>query len=313
MKSVNLTICSVVYSKNHQLLLDLNYNFTKKINKNIKINWIAVDNSEKSERVNLDKSKYNVIKGVKRNPIIKASGSYNHAEGLNQALKHVKTKFLLVLDCDLYIVKKNWIIEVTNYLSQNKLSFFGTPWHPKWFDKYRYFPCVHCLFINLKYIKINDLNFLPEINESSEFLKKIIYYFTGLKKRYHIQNSKDTGIKIFNKFYKSKIFKTESTKPVYILPTDFVGPKNALGDLNIFIEKILPENLCYLPKKNDSYTTNNFKSYKYPNLHQFGFEEYIWDNKPFAFHYRGKKRDSNNFTKDFQIIKKSLLRISNYS
>ena len=46
-------------------------------------------------------------------------------------------------------------------MDEKNLSLYGTPWHPKWFTKFRYFPCSHCLFVNLTLIDLNLLDFRP--------------------------------------------------------------------------------------------------------------------------------------------------------
>lgn len=94
-------------------------------------------------------------------------GSYQHAAALNRFIheQEVQTRFLLILDPDFFILQKNWIKEVCKHMETCGLWFFGAPWHPKWFSKHRYFPCVHCLFIDTKYVKYRDLDFTPDLVE----------------------------------------------------------------------------------------------------------------------------------------------------
>lgn len=92
-------------------------------------------------------------------------GSYQHAAALNQFLRDhaVRTPYLLILDPDFFIVRSNWIADVISHMSSRGLAFFGAPWHPKWYSKYRYFPCVHCMFIDARQIDCPELDFTPDL------------------------------------------------------------------------------------------------------------------------------------------------------
>lgn len=94
-------------------------------------------------------------------------GSYQHSAALNQFLRDrsVYTPYLLVLDPDFYIVRSNWIDDVITHMASRGLAFFGAPWHPKWYSKYRYFPCVHCMFIDARQIDCHELDFTPDLVE----------------------------------------------------------------------------------------------------------------------------------------------------
>lgn len=96
-------------------------------------------------------------------------GSYHHAAALNRFLRedHVSTRYLLILDPDFYILQESWVAAVLSYMDEKGLSFFGAPWHPKWFTKYRYFPCAHCMFIDRDRIDVKTLDFTPDLVERS--------------------------------------------------------------------------------------------------------------------------------------------------
>ena len=46
-----------------------------------------------------------------------------------------------------------------------KLAVFGAPWHPRWVYKNRYFPCVHCMFVDLDRVSIDALDFEPDYDD----------------------------------------------------------------------------------------------------------------------------------------------------
>ena len=84
----------------------------------------------------------------------------------------ILTNYLLVLDPDFFILKNDWIKNITEFMETDDIDFFGSPWHPKWYTKYRDFPCVHCLFMNMNRVKQESLDFIPNlINKTS--LKKL--------------------------------------------------------------------------------------------------------------------------------------------
>lgn len=162
MTDYDLTICSVYYSRLNRALLETNMRLTKKLNPNVKIRWVIVNNSPSGAKL-----KDFVHKDIKMLPEIKmkdvnfAVGSHHHGRAINSQLPHVKTRFALILDCDLYIIRENWASDVLEYIQENNLSFFGVPYHPIWYRKYRYFPCAQCLFIDLKKVDKKLLDFEP--------------------------------------------------------------------------------------------------------------------------------------------------------
>lgn len=92
-------------------------------------------------------------------------GSYQHATALNRFLREqeIDTRYLMILDPDFYVVRDNWITDALQHMAEAGLWFMGVPWHPKWYSKHRYFPCVHCMFVDLSVIKPNELDFTPDL------------------------------------------------------------------------------------------------------------------------------------------------------
>ena len=155
-----------------------NISLIENLNKNSKKHIYLIDNFfDKDEDIALTNlNDVYLHKGVKQNKKIVSSfrGSYQHAKSLNQFLREhkINTKYLLILDPDFYIIKNDWINKVINFMNTNNLDFFGSPWHPKWYTKYRNFPCVHCMFIDLTKIDQNSLDFTPDLMTKSS-LKKL--------------------------------------------------------------------------------------------------------------------------------------------
>ena len=65
---------------------------------------------------------------------------YHHAFNLEMALSKVKTRFAILLDPDLYLVRPNWILELITRMKLEQLAVFGVPWNPRYFQKYRILP-----------------------------------------------------------------------------------------------------------------------------------------------------------------------------
>ena len=155
-----------------------NISLIENLNKNSKKHIYLIDNFfDKDEKFALnDLNNVYLKKGVKQNKKIDPNfrGSYQHAKSLNKFLRahKINTKYLLILDPDFYIIDNDWINKVISFMNTNNLDFFGSPWHPKWYTKYRNFPCVHCMFINLKKIDQGSLDFTPDLMSKSS-LKKL--------------------------------------------------------------------------------------------------------------------------------------------
>ena len=107
-----------------------------------------------------------VIDGVSQdlNLPFNCRGSYQHGQALTNVTNQeaFKSDILIIMDPDFYIIKKGWIEDIVNKISKGKL-FIGAPWHPKWWPKYRRFPCVHFMAIDSEYIDNDLLNFMPDV------------------------------------------------------------------------------------------------------------------------------------------------------
>src|SRR3989338_9592648 len=73
--------------------------------------WIVVDNTKQNNPERLsDGEGFEILEGVAMpNLTGHGKGSYHHAMALHKGLLRVKGRFLLVLDPDFYITKKNWM------------------------------------------------------------------------------------------------------------------------------------------------------------------------------------------------------------
>jgi len=309
-----LTICTVSYK--HKSLIEENIQFIQKMNPCIAVSWIIVENTPEgvAGRMNIGKKdNVEVLVGSLNNFKGIATASYHHASGLNKALPLVRTRYVLVLDPDFFIIRPNWINDVVDYMENRNLSFFGAPYNPKRYMKYRYFPCIHCVFIDLKQVDSKKLDFNPQYDqvhlldnhtkaqiESSRFGGELFYRFIQpikhnlrlfIKRKAVIGSSRDTGYELFLIF--AKHFKSECIQPVFKIGFSDVCPKYLMSWLNRLIEFFLPDEMCYFPKKKDYYSSVSFKDLGYLDMFNKGWDEFVWQGKPFGFHLQGAKKDGS--------------------
>lgn len=282
-----LTISSVYHSSATSDLLKFNLALTKKLNPRLDFNWVVADNSLGSVAALDPQLGFTVVPGADRikNVPSWARGSYHHAAGIHKTIQHLTTRFALILDSDFFVVRPRWISQVLEHMLRKNLHFFGAPYHPSRFIKYRYTSSINCIFLDLDRINLAELDFSPAYDNASaprsylgavnKRIRKIIMAFP-IGERLKIEKSRDTGYKISKFFSKPEIF--ELVKPVF-------KPKRPIS----FFDKILPDRFSYVPKKTGYYSEQSFFELGYPNVSSFGWEEYVWRGEPFAVHLNANR------------------------
>lgn len=299
--SADLTICTVSYESGPYI--GPNLALTERLNPDMNPHhWLICENSPASSPYRFSSSeRENVIlvEGLQAEDYGKATGSYHHAAGLARLLPLVKTRFLLVLDPDFFIIYPHWISAVLSYMEQNGLSFFGAPWHASYITKYRYFPCVHCVFIDLSKVDITTLDFrpafdeaMPEPTEIPFLLKPFLTLLTKnqperqrflIDKRQTVGSSPDTGYRIYRQYAKDQKHRHACLTPAFNPAQD---SKYLRNKTNRFLERLCPETLSYAPKRKDSYTPRHFRDVGGLDAGQWGWDEFFWQEHPFGFHIR---------------------------
>ncbi|MFC1453450.1 hypothetical protein ACFLSJ_08930 [Verrucomicrobiota bacterium] len=160
-----LTLCTVSFGS--KVFLDLNRRLADALNGERPWEWLVVENSPAGSPDALDgsDSRFTLLGGVEFERKQRAPASYHHGRALNHALEHVRTRFALVMDPDFYIVRPGWADTVPQHMEDRGLCFFGVPWHPKFYTKYRYFPCAHCMFVDLVRAPRESLDFRPSYED----------------------------------------------------------------------------------------------------------------------------------------------------
>jgi hypothetical protein len=331
MVKFDLTICSVsFYSRDY---LRFNSRLAKSLNHGLAPRWLVIENTpaDSPEGITLESDGFEIINGIDSAGSRLAPASFHHALGLNKVLEYVDTRFVLLLDPDFYIIREDWISQVINYLNEKNLAFFGAPWHPKWYRKYRYFPCTHCLFIDLSQIRKKTLDFRPAYVKSNStesvgagvniapskrifrILARIapaplrcmagfVYDLnSNIDGRKGIGGSRDTGYNVFQLYRRAKQVQFECIVPVYNPERDY--PVNSLNGLSRIIDGFLPDHASYMPKRGDSYTKSGFLEHICADTVHLGWEEFVWQSKPFAFHLRSQ-RQNRDFSKALKTLER---------
>jgi hypothetical protein len=99
--------------------------------------------------------------------------------------------------------------------------------------------------------------------------------------------SRDTGFKIQKEYGNSRAHRVETLQPSY--RSDLFTRKKSVW-LNLFAKgyyRLVPEKLSIYPKRRDYSTTLRFNDFGLFDVRgQFGWEEYFWNEQPFAMHIK---------------------------
>jgi hypothetical protein len=256
-----ITICSVS-NEYDNTYLNLNYELVEKTNVDFK--WlVAINNCMRNNRV----------KGVKalRDEFVRCPGiSHGDAErkarklgrkffspctqhglSLNNCLQLVKTKLILILDPDFYIIPP--IDYIFDRMIQKDLCMFGASYHFK--NKLiRDFPTAFCLFINTDKLDVDFklLDFTPGYGETQNF-----------------NHYPDVGYKVYSKYKDSDIIKYDFMKPALI-------PNPYLRNADKIKYSVSLTNVKYKYEIDFSISTH------------INPDEYFYDDKLYGLHLRSR-------------------------
>lgn len=147
-----ITICSSNWY--NEPYINLNHHLTC-LYQSQDINWIVVDNSV--NRIEELHESIKILDSVDAPPDKDGigKGSFQHGLAFNKAKEYIKTDYVLFLDPDFFVIYP--FDEIIEYMDNNQLTFFGAPYTNK--KLITDFPVAYCLFVNLKCISVNDLDF----------------------------------------------------------------------------------------------------------------------------------------------------------
>lgn len=310
-----LTICSVYYSSQSRQLLELNGELTRRLNPGASVIWLAGNNAPPDLPEAPDPRYFSVVEGGNDHPAYTrhpGRGNYHHGAALNRMMRHVHTPYLLILDMDFFIVRPNWIRDVLDYMRARGLAAFGSTWHPKYYAKYRYFPSVHCMFLDCRRIAPASRDFLPKypgdegglplvkparsrlarrlLSRRTPWpLRRIAAALSGDDRR-QIGSSRDTGYALYARYGNDPAYPNECLQAVFRPGRDLAPVARMLYWPNRVIERALPDRRCFIPKRPGYFSTTGFDRLGYPDVSRYGWEEFLWQGRPFAFHIRGTRK-----------------------
>lgn len=330
LRTDDLTVCFSVIPAD-KICIEENWRLMNRLNNGQEWRWIVgVDHEESptgEEIKQLGDNRCQLIDVAGedvRQASLRSSG-YHFGAALNKLMCRINSRFLLVQDPDFYLVYPEWATEMVTHMKKNNLAFLGVPWHPKWYMKYRYFPCAHCMFIDLDKISVDSLNFLPDVpmpsQEAGPWLglkRKMLrqlpsvvrsckdYWYWTVPNRSTICKEWDVSGRLFLQYGHIREIQSECAIPVFRPNLDFIGPRGAFLQFTKLVEKFLPDHLSYFPKNQQSFTSRGFQQAGYPDVSHKAWEEFMWQGRPFGFHIRRHPKRFENYAEDIRQLPKLL-------
>jgi hypothetical protein len=277
-----LTMCSVAFRAKG--CLDVNHRLQRTLNAGTpQPEWLVYDNNvEIREALSLDDPRFTIVRPTSRD----LDMGYEHALGIGALLSRVRTRFLLILDPDCFIVMPDWIQRVTTHMVEQELGFFGTPINPRRHNSYRYFPYMVCMFVDLTRVPASDLCFLPGVwnistnvtyraRKALASVPKVGFLFRWLL----TEQWRTNGWRIKARYGSGRDVRFECAQPVWDVDADL--PPRSLKRL---VHTLTPGSVSPVPKKPGYCSARGFGSMGAPDLAGLGWEEFVWHGEPFAFH-----------------------------
>ncbi len=315
-----LQICSVYYSQKSKAVLELNGEIARELNPGASFVWHAMDNSPTgdSEPLHAFPPGFSRMRGVSYEELGPLSaphtkGSFQHASAVHKFLRAQNARFVLILDYDFFIIRPNWIRDVLAHMKKNNLSFFGSVWHPRYYAKYRYFPSVHCMFIDCGRVNCPSLDFRPDPESRSRkksppgrfwrmfchlpWAMQRIFLAATFQDRQFIGSSRDTGYRLFREYGLRPDARHEEIQPVFKPREHFGRFASFFYYPNKFAEWFLPDRMSFIPQKKGYFSKKGFCDFGHPEnaREQKEWEEYLWQGAPFGIHLRGTKAEKRKF------------------
>lgn len=304
-ESPNLTIVMVEYE--NEGLVAQNVRLVKHLNPltESKVRFLIVNNSDsKTLAANVRDMSPEIISGVER--IIKGDlGSFHHAAALTKALKLVKTRYVLIMDPDFFVLPRHWIRSLLDTMIGEKLVCIASTWHPRWTFQPRYTATVHFMLLDLKTIALDQISLDPQL-ENYTRLRNRLYSFglpSRLVKRLMQGAFRDTGCELVDLL---------QHRPSEVrLLTPIFEASRYYRSRSLLLNAVLTDALSLTPKRKAFYSTESFLQSLEPELYAKGCEEFLWNESPFAIHLRqvGRRLSAHEKNQEIDHLSESLSNI----
>ena len=234
-----------------------------------------------------------VLPGAAFERRVYASGSYHHGRAMNLLVDYIRSRFVLFCDPDFYIVKTGWVSEILKHMTAGGLAVFGAPWHPKWVYKQRYFPCVHCMFVDLERVRKKDLDFEPDYESIPGYARDA----GGIRSRRSPGEAARPAQAAQTPIYRNLArCQLAHRSPVErrSLPSAWSASSRGfmLAGSNCPLRRLAHARspLAYPERRKSYFTERRFQDYGLPDLDARGWEEFLWQGEPFGFHVRSQPK-----------------------
>lgn len=300
-----LTICSVAYRA--KTCLDLNDLLMRRLNPGqARPPWLLFDNNvELSETIGLDDPRFTVVRPRSR----EFTMGYEHAIGTAELLRQVRTRYLLIQDPDCFVILPDWIARVQEHMQRHRLGFFGTPINPRRHNSYRYFPYMVCMFVDLALVPLRDLCFVPDVwRLMTAITYKMRRALTRIPKAGYVfrplltEQWKTNGFRIKERYGRGDRVRFECAQPVWDV-NDTIPP----GSLKRAIHDLTPAGWAPVPKQAGYCSPVGFAQMGAPDVGALGWEEFVWQGRPFAFHIGSVHGQPGRYERDLERVIGALL------
>lgn len=309
----SLTLCTVSFHSGE--FIELNERLTRSLNPDADVRWIVAENSppESPARVELrDRPEMMLVEGVNGDH----RPTYHHTLALAKCIDRARTRFVAVIDPDLFVVRRNWVSALTGHIQQRGLSFIGVPWHPQSSGKYRYFPAVHFCVFDLERFPKQEIDFRPDhpdvrrgdprggdTEQQSYFTRSVLAGLLGRLPRMAARRQyyTDTGSRFYKKWVDAPNVRYETLDPVWD-PDRAAGHFSALGRI---AQRVLPDELTYYPKHYKRVSDADFVGQLSGTTTPEVWECFLWLGQPFCVHVRGNiDRETRGKEHELGIIRR---------
>lgn len=275
--SQSLSIVSVVFDA--PWLIERNLELSRRLNPGFGGRWIVVDNSPAGDLELADRAE--ILPGVPR-PRAPDRGSTHHALALHKALAKVRTRYVLLLDHDFYVVRPDWIAGLLAHVRARGVALLGSAWNPRWVHQYRDFPSIHFLLIDLDRIPVAEIDVTPAI--AGDLWWRLINarampWPRGLRKSLKAGRFRDAGWRLRRRFAGDRTKRVEMLVPYHASPAGRPAGRATIAEQSELMDRL-------------------------PRAYANGWEEHFWQGALFAVHLR---RVGRNWTKQSLAADEALL------
>jgi hypothetical protein len=286
----DLSVVSVVYGD--KWCLDLHRRVAAELNGSREARWYAVRNlpPHPADAWTGDE-RYETIDGAelaREQAAEPQARSIHHALGLAVGARGIRTRYVLFVDADFFVLRTGWYSDVVGRMRDRGLAFFGAPYHPRTPAKLRYFPCAVAVCIDTEQVDAAALDWRPAVGAGrrrvADALWEPLLRRAGAGWRIGIEASVDTGIAVYERHRDRRSFRAECVVPVF---TAADARSRLREPRELLLEALLPDRFCTIPRRRGYFTDRPFAALGLPDAQALGCEEYWWRDEPFAVHLRG--------------------------